>query len=81
VASLKAQDQIHKEQIVDLKKQLHWQRQRNSHLGKLNRRLTDRKLKIGFVEDESLPEIKRQPSHTNIKPGQILTCYINEIPL
>ncbi|XP_060602851.1 cerebellin-3-like [Ruditapes philippinarum] len=68
VASLKAQDQIHREQIVDLKKQLHLQRQHNSHLGKLNRRLTDRKLKIGFVEDESLPEIKRQPSHTNIKP-------------
>ncbi|XP_060602846.1 caprin-2-like [Ruditapes philippinarum] len=65
VASLKEQDQIHKEQIVGLKKQLHWQRQRNSYLGKLNR-LSTSKLKIGPVED-SLPVNNRNPDHVETK--------------
>ncbi|XP_060602844.1 heavy metal-binding protein HIP-like [Ruditapes philippinarum] len=65
VESLKVQDQIHKEQIVGLKKQLHWQRQRNSYLGKLNRLRTG-KLKTGQVED-TVPVSNKNPDHVETK--------------
>jgi hypothetical protein len=77
VASLKVQDQIHKEQIVGLKKQLHWQRQRNSYLGKLNR-LSTSKLKTVPVDD-SLPVSNRNPDHVETKHGKSISCFIGDI--
>lgn len=76
VASLKAQDQIYKEQISVLKKQLNLQQQRNSHLGRLNRRLAISKhmtkprkeeLKsMNPANDETIQRIRRVGSESHI---------------
>jgi hypothetical protein len=71
VASLKAQDITHKMQIVGLKKQLHWQRQRNSHLGKLNSISTSK------LKTRSLEVSNKNPEHVETKHCESISCFID----